>query len=265
MVALAAMIVPSLTGCFAPSAQMGPDAKTQERVVASPSPTPEPTPAVPPDGTVATGVLVDDTGSRLGEVSVDVKDGAYWLHLPLPAFEGYEEITPALSDSPFTLDECGAANIWQLGFGGVDDTKETYDVQLSTFYDDPSFFTSALYVATGLSPEQEEAHDGCWQPILAKADLHWTAPVVRPWAQVEDAGPASGARGTTEMVDARLLYTTAGGDTWASIAARFGVSEDDLEWMNPIRIPGDERMAYARQVLNLDPENRGDSESRRPQ
>jgi hypothetical protein len=59
--------------------------------------------------------------------------------------------------------------------------------------------------------------------------------------------------------------TRPGGDPWASIAARFGESEDDVEWMYPIRIPGNERMAYARQVLNLDPENRGDSGSRRPQ
>jgi hypothetical protein len=69
----------------------------------------------------------------------------------------------------------------------------------------------------------------------------------------------------TETAGGWLLHTTAGGDTWASIAARFGESEDDVEWMNPIRIPGNERMAYARQALDLDPENRGDSGSRRPQ
>ena len=54
------------------------------------------------------------------------------------------------------------------------------------------------------------------------------------------------------------------GDAWSAIAARFGMSEDDLEYLNPQRSRAGTREAIAYQVLNLDPAGRGDSVTRLP-
>lgn len=210
-----------------------------------------------PDGVVATGTLIGASGDALGDVTVTHNAGRYTFDYPkewLPEDPG-NALTEALSDSTFTMDECGADNIWQLGadigqIGGF----------LDEAYPDPTFFTSLLVVHPGMDNGLD-----CWQPILAKADLTWTVPVTRPWVEPVDSGERDAARGTFEIVDGRGLYTTVSGDVWSVIAQRFGVGSDDLEWLNPIRHPGDAGMAYVDQVLNLDPLDRGASESRRPQ
>ena len=121
---------------------------------------------------------------------------------------------------------------------------------------DWSFFTSVIVVGF-----VELGGDGCTQPILASGPLVWDQPVVRPWVNPIDTGARTGANGTVDAT----TYTTASGDIWSEIAARFAIDGDDLEWLNPIRIGSQPGTAYADQVLNLDPDDRSDSESRRPQ
>jgi hypothetical protein len=218
----------------------------------------ENTQAVIPDGVVATGALTTVAGGPVGEVTI-IRDGdAYRIDYPdLDQLALASQMTDprlSLSDSPFSPDECGDANIWQLGFG--DDAIRTVGFDAEIFPSgDWSFFTSIVVVGF-LEPGAAE----CTQPILATAPLTWDQPVVRPWVEPVDGGQAAGAMGEVDGA----LYTTSAGDTWDAIAARFGVSAGDLEWLNPIRIPGQPRTAYADQVLNLDPEHRSDSESRRP-
>lgn len=215
-------------------------------------------PVAIPDGVLATGQLTSVAGEVLGEVHI-VRDG-YRYRLELPDFEPLDERVqmPVLSDSPFEATECGDANIWQLGFG--DETTVELGLDANTFPSgDWSFFTALLIIGY---PNEEAGADpaGCTQPILATAPLTWEQPIVRPWVDPVDSGSAEQANGTVDGT----LYTTAAGDNFDAIAARFGITGPDLEWLNPIRTPGQTRQAYADQVLNLDPDDRSDSESRRP-
>ncbi|MGB4777810.1 LysM peptidoglycan-binding domain-containing protein [Microbacterium sp.] len=244
-----------LTGCAGMGAGVG--ATTESVAEGTATASAAPTPVAIPDGIVATGTMVAADGTTLGPVTVTRSGTAYRFDYPtdwLPDDPG-NSLIEALSDSPFTMDECGADNIWQLGA-----TIGQIGSFLGEAYPDPTFFTSLLVVR----PTGSAGDGSCWQPILAKADLAWTTPVTRPWVDPEDAGARDGARGAVEVVDGRMLYTTASGDVWSEIARRFAITQDDLEWLNPIRIPGELHSAYAAQVLNLDPLDRGDSESRRP-
>lgn len=209
-----------------------------------------------PDGVVATGTLVAVTGEELGEVRI-VKDG-YVFHFEVPEFVSFTDerrMTMALSDSPFEPTECGDANIWQIGIG--DEATMEQGLPRNLFPSgDWSFFTSVGVVGF-LEPGAAE----CIQPILATAPLTWDQPKMRPWVDPVDGGATAGATGEVDGT----LYTTAAGDVWDEIAARFGIGRDDLEWLNPIRTPSGNHTAFAGQVLNLDPDDRSDSESRRPQ
>jgi hypothetical protein len=213
-----------------------------------------------PNGVIATGALVGIAGEQLGEVRI-VKDG-YDYRFEAPEFVTFTDERPmtlALSDSPFDPAECGNANIWQMGVG--DEATFQHGVPASTFASgDWSFFTSVVVVGH-LEPADGTDLTECVQRILATAPLTWDQPVVRPWVDPVDSGAASGANGTVDGT----LYTTAPGDVWDAIAARFGISGSDLEWLNPIRTPGTPKTAYEGQLLNLDPDDRSDSESRRPQ
>ena len=213
-----------------------------------------------PDGVIATGSLVAVTGEALGEVRI-VKDG-YDYRFEVPEFvtlTNERPMTLALSDSPFEPAECGDANIWQIGIG--DEVTLEQGLAATTFASgDWSFFTSVVVVGH-LDPVGGPGSVECVQPILATAPLTWDQPVVRPWVDPIDSGTTSGADGTVDGT----LYTTAPGDSWDAIAERFGISGSDLEWLNPIRTPGSPKTAYEDQLLNLNPDDRGDSESRRPQ
>lgn len=217
-------------------------------------------PVLIPSGVVATAELTTVAGEPFGEVTI-IRDGEGY-RMDYPDLEtlavGGEIARPelTLSDSPFTTDECGDANIWQLGFG--DDAIRTVPFDEDIFPSgDWSFLTSVIVVGF-----VELGGDGCTQPILASGPLEWDQPVVRPWVDPVDSGSRPNATGTVDGT----VYTTAAGDVWDVIAARFGIERDDLEWLNPIRAGNSEpHTAYEGQLLNLDPDDRSDSESRRPQ
>ena len=129
-------------------------------------------------------------------------------------------------------------------------------------WNDPSFLQT-LVVATYSNGSTTSA---CAMPIIAVAPIEWRIPETHPGLVVRDSGVANFAWGTVTMRDGQpFTYLTHQGDNWTSIAKRFGISEADLTWLNPIRIGEDKpRVAYIGQVLNLSPTNRGNSDSRRP-
>jgi hypothetical protein len=216
-------------------------------------------PVLIPSGPVATAELTTVAGDPVGDVSI-IRDGeGYRIDYPeisgLGTDIGVTRTELTLSDSPFTTDECGDANVWQIGWG--DDAIRTVAFDANAFPSgDWSFFTSVIVVGF-----RESGDDACTQPILATGDLVWDQAVIRPWVEPQDSGPREGATGTVDGT----IYTTAAGDIWGEIATRFGIDGSDLEWLNPIRVGSQPGMAYAGQLLNLDPDDRSDSESRRPQ
>lgn len=226
------------------------------------------TPIPIPKGVVATGEFVDAAGAELGTMAISRTSVGYSVKLPDLALGDPSGIIMAMVDSPFDFRRCGDDNVWELGFPLAQIEQLHGDISpMADSFGDPSFFTDVIFV----KQIPDVNHVGCTQPILARATLTWTSPDTHPWITVADRGPASGAQG--EAVRANgvpFTYRTAKGDTWKAIAARFGLSGEDLSYLNPIRhpggpdAPGTPALAYADQVLNLDPANRGNSESRRP-
>lgn len=121
---------------------------------------------------------------------------------------------------------------------------------------DPSFFGSA--VLTVYSDADREQND-CLATVVASAPITWTMSPRRPDLDVTDAGPVTGASGstTTDASGAVTGYTVAAGDSMSGIADRFGLTIDDLFYLNPSRTPGpQDPTAYADEVLNLSPSER---------
>ncbi|TAJ49453.1 MAG: LysM domain-containing protein [Herbiconiux sp.] len=121
---------------------------------------------------------------------------------------------------------------------------------------DPTFFGSA--VLTVYSAADREQND-CLATVLAAAPIVWTLSPQRPDLDVADSGAMTGATGSV-AVDASgsaSSYTVAAGDTLSSIAERFGISVDDLFYLNPSRVPApQDPSAYTGEVLNLSPAER---------
>lgn len=224
------------------------------------------TPRPVPDGVVGTGTLTSWNGKTTGTLTVVAKSGHFTFVLNNFATDVTIPDLFVLADNPVTMSQCGERNLWQLGMTTLDGnvTKPTMTFGLPNVVDalgDPSFFQYFLLLEQPTSPER-----GCQQPITALTRIRWTMKPVYPQLAVHDSGKAASAEGTVKLVNGKpFSYVTAVGDTWSSIAARFGLTPAELLYLNPIRHPeGSPAIAYNDQVLNLSPTNRGNSESRRP-
>ena len=112
---------------------------------------------------------------------------------------------------------------------------------------DPSWMRTALI---WLPAPVDAGPDEPRGTALGVAALTWALPDMRPGLTVTDTGTQPAAAGTVALIgDVPSSYEVAGGDVLAAIGARFGVSTEDLIWLNPGR--GD-RFALKGETLNLD-------------
>lgn len=116
---------------------------------------------------------------------------------------------------------------------------------------DPSYLRSAVLWA---APEGAPVGLGS---VVASAPLTWELPQAFPGLQVVDHGSSEGARGLAGSNESGspLTYRVASGDAADAIAARFGITIDELRWLNPDREPG--RFILADSTLNLARDARG--------
>lgn len=207
----------------------------------------------PPEGGADAGgqvvVRTTDTGDYLFELS--------GFHSDRPDFattEAYRDLL--LEPDPVAeIGDCLDTGL-RLGIGQVTPAEDqSFNTRLSDFSQgDPTFF-STIAVTIGT----KDRDDGCMVDVVAAGTLEWTMPDLRPDLIAADTGAAAGARGTARLSDAGILldYTVAAGDVLAEIAARFGITVDDILYLNPERsAPGPARQAYTGEVLNLDKTDR---------
>ena len=226
--------------------------------------------AVPvPNGTVGTGEFTSWNGKTTGTLTVVANSGSFAFVLTHFSTDLTGQTLFALADSPVKMSDCGENNLWQLGLttrqGNVIEPTMRFDLpDVADAFSDPSFFTTFLLMNYPVDPSARIR--GCEQSITALSTIHWTMKSIYPRLLLHDGGAAPGARGSVSDGGGRpFRYTTARGDTWASIAHRFGITPAELLYLNPIRHPeAAPAIAYADQVLNLSPSNRGNSETRRP-
>jgi LysM repeat protein len=84
-------------------------------------------------------------------------------------------------------------------------------------------------------------------------------PYLRSWLDtVVDAGPRDGASGAVVTRDGHpVTYPVAPNDSITAVAQRFGISVDDLFYLNESRLPvTTDRTLYLGEKLNLDIKHR---------
>ena len=93
--------------------------------------------------------------------------------------------------------------------------------------------------------------------ILAVSTVHWAIPVRQTNVHPVDKGTRAYAAGTITArttASAPRRYLVAPGDITAVVAQRFGISVEDLIWLNAnLQVFGSEQYLYEGTTLNLDP------------
>jgi hypothetical protein len=95
--------------------------------------------------------------------------------------------------------------------------------------------------------------------VLAVSTIHWSIPARQSNVHPVDGGTrayASGAVTATTASGAPKRYRVAAGDITAVVAQRFGISVQDLIWLNAnLQVFGNQQYLYASTTLNLDPDS----------
>jgi LysM repeat protein len=93
--------------------------------------------------------------------------------------------------------------------------------------------------------------------ILAVSTVHWAIPARQTNVHPVDKGTRAYASGTVTSkttAGAPRRYLVASGDITAVVAQRFGISVEDLIWLNAnLQVFGSEQYLYEGTTLNLDP------------
>jgi len=205
------------------------------------SPTAEPTarPTIP-NGVVGAGVL------QPGGIELSVRhdaDGFYLLGLPdNPPADWYGL---AFSSTPAGPDACldeQSPLLWGLPWPSTVALFEKGNLS-----DDPSHLgTVAIYGQPG---------QACSTPVIASGDFTWSIPEQFPDLSVVDSGETGGAIGAVTLDGTiPVSYLVHKGDVLEEVAARFGITPEELQWLNPTR--NGKAQLVADETLNLSPDLR---------
>jgi hypothetical protein len=180
-----------------------------------------------PDGVVvATGSFLDGVGHVTGDVTI-TSAGGYDFSLSITGFSSSVD-TYDLSaiGRPVSEGERCFTEPWQLTWGTP--RGETIEEVISR--ENPSFIDAI--VVTTLPVESSE---DCALEYVGYANLEWDIPDLWPDLVVTDSGPVEKAQGAVVAgEDGRhVSYEVAKDDVLARIAERLGVTEEQLEYLNP--------------------------------
>jgi hypothetical protein len=223
----------------------------------SPTSTPDARPVLAAGTTAATGSFID-TAQVTGSVAIRVNDtNIFELVVSDLVVADGAAVQFTLTADALSPDENCLDSDWRFGLGqaeaGHDPATElVFPIGGSDGIGqgDLSFIREVVVTRTPGGAAPDEA---CPIPLVSHAPLVWTTPDLRPGLTVRDSGADTGAMGTVTLVDGEPgSYTVAQGDTIAAIAERFGLSQDDLFYLNPRRSPNPEdSTAFTGEMLNL--------------
>lgn len=215
----------------------------------------EPATAVALDaGTVvATGRLTSVDGLTTGDVTVradgnrQFEYGITGLTTPVT-----DTVSINFSTQPFTEQAYCAGGFTILA-------KEQFDLAAESTVSDTDRYDLMLvgpdYLDTLLltSSSGDTPKTGCFYPVIASAPLIWTLPDPRPDIVVVDGGATGGAMGPVAQADGEpATYEVVADDQLPEIAARFGITLQDLHYLNPARSPSPlDPVAYVGELFNL--------------
>ena len=206
-------------------------------------------------GEISRSKLVSPDGSVEGSVVLGYDDGFY-AELVDYSTTAKGALTLAFTDEHLSPGDC-VYDAYQVAFDLTSDWPDGR-MPLEGFAGDPSYFDSAV-VTHYLT--QDHAAGECAEKGAGYADLEWDIPDLRPGLEAEDSGPMQGALGGFTLTDDSepLTYITEAGDVLSIVATRFGLTIDDIAYLNPDRpLVYDANTAYTGEILNLSKEHRGD-------
>ena len=229
----------------------------------TPVSTPEPSPtltSVPQGTVVAQGDVASPKGSihfhyRMianGDNTYSAEYSRFTSTVPVPVSVTLIDIPPKVGDG-LTYHGVGdhqlggpttaAAPTTSASLGGVG--QPSYLGTLVTY----SSAASADGIPVELGPDK----------VLAVNTVHWSVPVRQSNVHPVDGGARANATGTvtaTTASGAPKRYLVAQGDIAAMVAQRFGISVEDLIWLNPDQpMSRDNQYLYESTKLNLDPDD----------
>jgi nucleoid-associated protein YgaU len=254
-VAATSALVMLLTACVS-SAQPQPLIVATQGAAATPTqndPTAPPAERIEPDTEVGSAVFAPRPGVHAsGSFTVVASEdpGTYEIVThDLTAPPG-----SVLTFLPYTIDPsqpCADSGL-RFSLGDIDSMgSDPHFLPPDLGQGDPTFLGSA--VLTQFSEADREQND-CAATVIAAAPIAWTLSLRRPDLKVADTGKTAGASGVVAVdgSGAAVSYTVARGDTLSNIADRFGLTVDDIFYLNPTRLRGpQDPSAYTGEVLNL--------------
>jgi LysM repeat protein len=243
-----------------PTASATPDPAQSRPATAPPASTPAPTLTPIPAGTVvAEGDVTSPKGSihfhyRMvanGDNTYSAQYSDFTSTVPVPVSVTLIEIAPSVGDGltyhgvgdhqlggPTT--SAAPASTASLGSEG----QPSYLGTLVTYSSVPD----SNGVPIELGPDK----------VLAVNSVNWDIPVRETNVHPVDGGSRAHATGpvtATTGSGAPASYQVAAGDVTAVVAERFGISVQDLIWLNAnLQVFGDQQYLYAGTTLNLNPD-----------
>jgi hypothetical protein len=201
---------------------------------------------------VATGELVSVDNLTSGDVSiVAAAGGEFRLEVDSFVSPPGTDLIANLTAEPFTEASYCDGGFMALVLGNFTPADSVaIDIPFGDItLGNPDFLDSLVITLNG----RDAPRTGCFGSVVATAELNWTMPDLRPELAVTDSGPTGGASGpVTEGDNGIGSYEVVDGDVLDEIAARFGISVLDLMYLNPARDKGQQRLAFAGEIFNLD-------------
>ncbi|WP_258368421.1 LysM domain-containing protein [Curtobacterium sp. MCBD17_013] len=248
----------------APSAGVIPGSATPRPATAGPEAAPSPSPtltSVPQGTVVAQGDVASPKGSvhfhyRMvanGDDTYSAEYSGFTSTVPVPISVTLLDVPPEVGDG---LTYHGVAD-HQLG-GPTTTPAPASSASLGDIGQPAYLGTLVTYSSAAAEADvpQELGPD----KVLAVDTVHWSIPVRQSNVHPVDGGARPYASGTvtaTTASGAPKRYRVAHGDTTAMVASRFGISVQDLIWLNAgLQVFGDQQYLYEDTTINLDPDSK---------
>jgi hypothetical protein len=246
-----------------PTASAAPNPALSHPATVGPVATPVPSPTlspVPAGSVVAEGDVASPKGSihfhyravADGDNTYSVQYSNFTSTVPVPVSVTLIDIPPRVGDG--------------LTWHGVGDHllggPTTWAAPVSTASlgseDQPAYLGTLVTYSSVASDDGEPVELGP-NKVLAVDSISWHIPVRQSNVHPVDGGARSYAAGTvtaTTPGGAPKSYLIAPGDITSVVAQRFGISVEDLIWLNAnLQVFGDQQYLYEGTTLNLDPDS----------
>lgn len=246
-----------------PTASAAPNPALSHPATVGPVATPVPSPTlspVPAGTVVAEGDVASPKGSihfhyravADGDNTYSVQYSNFTSTVPVPVSVTLIDIPPRVGDG--------------LTWHGVGDhllggpTTSAAPVSTASLgsEDQPAYLGTLVTYSSVASDDGEPVELGP-NKVLAVDSISWHIPVRQSNVHPVDGGARSYAAGTvtaTTPGGAPKSYLIAPGDITSVVAQRFGISVEDLIWLNAdLQVFGDQQYLYEGTTLNLDPDS----------